>query len=301
MAEHSFLIREGEAGARLDVFLARVLPASRGQVRALLSAGGVRVDGSAVDLGAKGRILAVGQRVGLAEPTLAAASTPEPEADAPLTVLAQGEGWLAVDKPAGTPVHPLAPGERGTLLNALVARHPEVTGIGEGGLRSGVVHRLDVHTSGVLLFATEELRWQALREAFRSHRVQKRYRALVHGRLEGQGKLVLPLAVVRHRPARVGVVEPGDGRSRRTELRWKSLRVFAEHTLVEVAPRTGFLHQIRASLAHLGHPLVGDVAYGAPEGGAARHLLHAARVAVDDVVAESPDAADLADALARLV
>ncbi|MEN8160804.1 MAG: RluA family pseudouridine synthase [Myxococcota bacterium] len=301
MAEHSFLIREGEAGARLDVFLARVLPASRGQVRALLSAGGVRVDGSAVDLGAKGRILVAGQRVGLAEPTLAAASTPEPEADAPLTVLAQGEGWLAVDKPAGTPVHPLAPGERGTLLNALVARHPEVTGIGEGGLRSGVVHRLDVHTSGVLLFATEELRWQALREAFRSHRVQKRYRALVHGRLEGQGKLVLPLAVVRHRPARVGVVEPGDGRSRRTELRWKSLRVFAEHTLVEVAPRTGFLHQIRASLAHLGHPLVGDVAYGAPEGGAARHLLHAARVAVDDVVAESPDAADLADALARLV
>jgi 23S rRNA pseudouridine1911/1915/1917 synthase len=300
VAERSFEVGEGEAGARLDVFLARVLPASRGQVRALLSAGGVRVDGSVVDLGAKGRLLSAGQRVGLAEPTLAAANAPEPDRDAPLTVLAQGEGWLAVDKPAGTPVHPLAPGERGTLLNALVARHPEVTGIGEGGLRAGVVHRLDVQTSGVLLFATAEVRWRALREAFRSHRVQKRYRALVHGRLEGQGKLVLPLAVVRHRPARVGVVEAGDGRSRRTELRWKSLRVFADRTLVEVAPRTGFLHQIRASLAHLGHPLVGDVAYGAPEGEAARHLLHAARVAVDDVVAESPDAADFADALARL-
>jgi 23S rRNA pseudouridine1911/1915/1917 synthase len=297
VSERSFHVQEAEAGARLDVFLARVLPASRGQVRALLSAGGVRVDGNAVDLGAKGRILTPGQSVGLSEPTLTAASTPEPEPEVPLTVLARGSGWVAVDTPAGTPVHPLAPGERGTLLSALVARHPEVVGVGEGGLRSGVVHRLDVNTSGVLLFATEEPRWQGLREAFRSHRVKKTYRALVHGRLEGGDTLVLPLAVVRHRPARVGVVAEGDGRSRRTELAWKSLEVFADRTLVEVAPRTGFLHQIRASLAHLGHPLVGDVAYGAPEGEVQRHLLHAARVEVEDVVAASPDAEDFAGAL----
>jgi 23S rRNA pseudouridine1911/1915/1917 synthase len=257
------------------------------------------VDGGGVDLGAKGRILAAGQSIALSEPTVAAASAPEPEPEAELRVLAEGEGWIALDKPARVPVHPLAPGERGTLLNALVARHPEVTGIGEGGLRSGVVHRLDVDTSGVLLFATDELRWMDLRDAFRSHRVEKRYRALVHGRLEGEGELVLHLAVVRHRPARVGVVPAGDGRSRRTQLRWRSLEVFADATLVEVAPRTGFLHQIRASLAQLGHPLVGDVAYGAPEGSASRHLLHAARVAVEDVVAESPDAEDFAAALDR--
>jgi 23S rRNA-/tRNA-specific pseudouridylate synthase len=96
----------------------------------------------------------------------------------------------------------------------------------------------------------------------------------------------------------VGVVEPGANRSRRTALRWHSLELLAGATLVEVAPRTGFLHQIRASLAHLGHPVLGDVAYGAPEGVAERHLLHAARVDVDDVAAESPDAADFAAALA---
>jgi 23S rRNA pseudouridine1911/1915/1917 synthase len=299
VAERSFRVNEAEAGARLDVFLARALPASRGQVRALLAAQGVRVDGSEVGVGAKGLLLAAGQRVALSEPTLAAAATPEPEPEAPLGVLARGEDWIAVDKPAGTPVHPLSPGERGTLLNALVARHPEVTGVGEGGLRSGVVHRLDVDTSGVLLFALGELRWLELREAFRSHRVEKRYRALVHGRLAGEGALVLHLAVLRHRPARVGVVAAGDGRSRRTELAWRSLEVFESATLVEVSPRTGFLHQIRASLAHLGHPLVGDVAYGAPEGVASRHLLHASRVAVDDVAAESPDAEDLAAALAE--
>jgi 23S rRNA pseudouridine1911/1915/1917 synthase len=259
----------------------------------------VRVGAGATGLSAKGRLLEPGERVAVEEPALAAAVVPEPEPGAPLVVLAEGEGWLAVDKPAGVAVHPLAPGERGTLLNALVARHPEVRGIGEGGLRSGVVHRLDVDTSGVLLFATDELRWLDLREAFRRHRVAKTYRALVHGRLAGEGELVLHLSVLRHRPARVGVVEPGAGKSRRTELRWRTLEEFRDTTLVEVSPRTGFLHQIRASLAHLGHPLLGDAAYGAPEGFAARHLLHAARVAVDDVAAESPDAADFAEALGR--
>jgi 23S rRNA pseudouridine1911/1915/1917 synthase len=300
VVDRSWLVSETEAGARLDVFLARVLGASRGQVRALLAAGGVRVDAGAAGLAAKGHLLVEGQRVVLSEPTLAAAAAPTPEPDAKLVVLAEGDGWLAVDKPAGVPVHPLAPGEGGTLLNALAARHPEVTGIGEGGLRSGVVHRLDVQTSGVLLFATDERRWRELREAFRSHRVAKTYRALVEGRLEGQQELVLHLSVQRHRPARVGAVEPGAGRSRRTVLSWRSLAVFADATLVEVLPRTGFLHQIRASLAHLGHPVLGDVAYGAREGVAPRHLLHAARVEIDDVQAESPDAADFADALAGL-
>jgi 23S rRNA pseudouridine1911/1915/1917 synthase len=299
VSERSWVVNEAEAGARLDVFLARVLGATRGQVRRLLAAGGVRVGAGATGLSAKGRLLEPGERVAVEEPALAAAAVPEPEPGAPLVVLAEGEGWLAVDKPAGVAVHPLAPGERGTLLNALVARHPEVTGIGEGGLRSGVVHRLDVDTSGVLLFATDELRWLDLREAFRRHRVAKTYRALVHGRLAGEGELVLHLSVLRHRPARVGVVEPGAGKSRRTELRWRTLEEFRDTTLVEVSPRTGFLHQIRASLAHLGHPLLGDAAYGAPEGFAARHLLHAARVAVDDVAAESPDAADFAEALGR--
>jgi 23S rRNA pseudouridine1911/1915/1917 synthase len=297
--ERSWVVNEGEAGARLDVFLAGALGATRGQVRRLLAAGGVRVGGGAAGLPEKGRLLARGDRVAVQEPTLAAAAAPEPQRELELAVLAEGDGWVAVDKPAGVAVHPLAPGERGTLLNALVARHPEVTGIGEGGLRSGVVHRLDVDTSGVLLFATTELRWLDLREAFRRHRVAKTYRALVHGRLPGEGELVLHLSVLRHRPARVGVVDPGAGRSRRTQLTWRSLELFEDATLVEVSPRTGFLHQIRVSLAHLGHPVVGDVAYGAPEGMAPRHLLHAARVAVGDVFAESPDAEDFAEALAR--
>jgi 23S rRNA pseudouridine1911/1915/1917 synthase len=218
-----------------------------------------------------------------------------------LRVLARGPGWIAIDKPAGMPVHPLDPAETGTALNFVVARFPEIAGVGEAGLRSGVVHRLDVDTSGALLFATEQGRWEQLRGGFRAHRVEKIYRALVHGHLTGGGELVLHLAVAQHRPARVRVVEAGDARSRRTAMRWSALEQLRDATLVEARPATGFLHQIRASFAHLGHPVLGDAAYGAPPSPLApRHLLHAAYVGYRDVEAESPDAEDFAAALAAL-
>src|SRR5262249_48742973 len=206
-----------------------------------------------------------------------------PEGDLLLVVLARGRGWLAVDKPPGQPVHPLLREEGGTLLNALVARHPELHGVGEGGLRSGVVHRLDVDTSGVVLFATEEEAWQRLRGAFRAHRVDKLYRALVAGRLAGEGAIEPALSVVRHRPARVAVVGGARtgavGAPRLAGLRWRSLAHGRAATLLEVRPRTGFLHQIRATLAHLGHPVCGDPIYGTPgdASGVPRQMLHAAR------------------------
>lgn len=293
---------EPESGWRLDAWLAAALGASRAEVRRELARGSVTVEGRPVGLRAKGTTVAAGTTVEVASFEPPAERAPEPEPDAPLVLLASGPGWVAVDKPAGQPVHPLEPGERGTVLNALVARHPEILGVGEGGLRSGVVHRLDVDTSGVLLFATDEPRFEALRRAFRRHRVRKTYRAVVEGRLEGEGELELHLAVARHRPARVRVVPPDDPahgrRSRRTRLSWTALAALPDATLVEVRPVTGFLHQIRVSLAHLGHPVVGDAAYGArPTPLADRHLLHAARVAHADVDVSSPDPPELARAL----
>jgi 23S rRNA pseudouridine1911/1915/1917 synthase len=196
------------------------------------------------------------------------------------------------------PVHPYSTRERHTALNALATCRPEILGVGEGALRSGVVHRLDVDTSGVLVFATAQEVWERLRSAFRERRMVKVYRAIVAGRAEGEGHVEVGMVVARRTPARVRVTEGG----RRVELTWRALETVGEATLVEVRPRTGFLHQIRAALAHLGHPLVGDVGYGGPDApcGIERHLLHASRLEGAGIAAAAPDPADFQAALAEL-
>ncbi len=301
----SLPILEEDRGQRLDRFLAEHLRLSRSQVRRLLARGAVSIGGRSVNEAAKGLNLQPGpvvEVIPFARPEdQRAVSAP----DQPLRLLASGTGWLAVDKPAGTPVHPLREDETDTVLNALIGRYPEIHGVGEGGLRSGVAHRLDVDTSGVLLFATEEAAWQRLRGAFREHLVEKTYRALVIGALEGEGSLEVGLVTARHRPARVRVVADAElERARGVHigvLRWRSLEVFGGVTLVEVKPKTGFLHQIRVSLAHLGFPVLGDRTYGPANDPVAvpRQMLHAAYAGWGEIEASSPDPADFAAALAR--
>lgn len=299
-------VAAGDSGRRLDVFLAERLGLSRAQTRRLLDRGVVAVGGRTVGAGAKGVALAAGETVAVAPFARPGDERVRPEPEAPLRVVAEGPGWVAVDKPAGVPVHPLREDETGTLANALVARHPEMQGVGEGGLRSGVVHRLDVDTSGVMLFATGAAAWRRLRTAFAEHRVEKEYRALVLGRVEGGGAVELPLLLARHRPARVRVATDEEALRARgvwaASLSWTVEERFPRATLVSIRPRTGFLHQIRATFAHLGHPVAGDRTYG-PERdplGAARHLLHAARVAEGEIGGSAPDPPDLVEALGRL-
>jgi 23S rRNA pseudouridine1911/1915/1917 synthase len=300
---HSFVVADADVGRRLDVWLAERLGIGRAAVRRLLESGRVRADGRPLERRDKAVPLEAGRCVEVTAFAPPDARRAIAEPSLPLAVCAEGPGWIALDKPPGVPVHPLRDDETGTLLNALVARRPDVHGVGEGGLRSGVAHRLDVDTSGVVLFGTDAPTWQRLRAAFREHRAHKTYRALVVGRVEGDAEreLRVALAVKRHRPAYVRVVGAGEPGARRTSLRWRVLARGRGATLVEIQPKTGFLHQIRASFAHLGHPLCGDRSYGPPAAedpsGAARHMLHAARIAIDEIEAESPDAPDFAAAL----
>jgi tRNA pseudouridine32 synthase/23S rRNA pseudouridine746 synthase len=157
----------------------------------------------------------------------------------------------------------------------------------------------------VLLFATEEDAWQRLRGAFREHSVEKSYRALVIGTLEGEGSLEIGLVTARHRPARVRVVDEAElERARGVHIgvmHWRALEVFGSVTLVEVRPKTGFLHQIRVSLAHLGFPVVGDRNYGPASDPipVTRQMLHAARASWSDIEVSSPDPDDFRAALAQ--
>ena len=298
-----FEVTQGDAGMRVDRFLAQRLGLSRTEIRRLLDTGGVRLSGRSLVVGSKGVALRVGDRLEVDAYTPVSSQRASPQPELALSLLAQGPGWVAVDKPAGLPVHPLEPGESGTLLNALIARFPALHGVGEGGLRSGVVHRLDVDTSGVLLVATEVSSWQRLRAAFREHRVEKRYRAVVEGSPE-PGRVELPLVVAGHRPAHVRVARPGEKSSgvRRTETHWRVLARLSGASLLEVSPVTGYLHQIRATLAHLGAPVLGDARYASPEvaARAPRQLLHAASLRFEEIEVSAPDPPDFAQALREL-
>jgi 23S rRNA pseudouridine1911/1915/1917 synthase len=300
MGASRFEVSAAAADARLDAFLASALGVSRAEARRLLGRGLVRVGGAARGAAQKGERLATGTQVEVEPFVPSDEQRPLAESDLALAVLAEGPGWLVVDKPAGMPVHPFREEERATALGFVVARHPGVVGVGEGALRSGVVHRLDTPTSGCLAFAYEEEVWQRLRSAFRRHQMEKTYRAVVLGSLAGGGTLELEMTVAQHRPARVRVAPGG----RRVVLAWSALEALRGATLVEVRPVTGFLHQIRAAFAHLGHPLAGDLRYGAAEAGdasgAPRVMLHASRLAGAGVLAEAPDPPDLRETLARL-
>lgn len=277
-----------ERAARLDVFLCRRLDVSRGAARRMIEAGGIRIDDRVCPRA--GTALHTGQEVCVERRDLDAAPVPQGELD--VAVLAKGRGWIVVDKPAGVPVHPLLPRERDTVLNAVIARFPRIVGVGDGGLRCGVVHRLDVETSGALLLATSDLTWRRLRKAFGEHEVHKTYRAIVHGRLDGERRETAHLVVARHRPALVRVASSDAKGARACRLTWRAVDHFERHTLVEVDLETGFLHQVRVMLAHLGHPVVGDVTYGRSTDDAPRQMLHASAIRYRSIRARSPDPSD---------
>jgi 23S rRNA pseudouridine1911/1915/1917 synthase len=259
-------VEEGEVGLRLDAFLAR-----RGQApsvaaaRRLLAAGGVRVNGRPAR---KGDHLLRGAVVELRLAAAPAAGV-VPTAGAPLAVLYEDEHLVAVDKPAGVPSHPLGAGETGTLASALVARFPECAAASPDVREGGLAHRLDVGTSGVLIAARSRAVWSGLRRALGAEGgSEKRYLAEVvgsPGAPEGEDArepLVVeaPLGRVGRRAGRVRV---GAGRgllAARTEVRVLERR--GDTSLVEARLSAGRPHQVRAHLAHLGAPVLGDATYG---------------------------------------
>ena len=258
------------------------------------------MNGQQVHRGAKGRRLQAGDQVQVDPFTPDEQQRAVAASDLPLDIVAEGPAWVIVNKPVGVAVHPLRPEEDDTLLNALIARYPHIHGVGEGGLRSGVVHRLDLTTSGVVAFALDQSQWDRLRAAFRTHVIRKRYLAIVHGPLEGVARDVLPLVIRQHHPARVTVAESGERQARECGLRWRVLETFRDAAHVEIELETGFLHQVRVMMAHRGHPIVGDKVYGHEPHLADRSLLHAQTLAYQDIRGECDPPSDFISLLKTL-
>jgi 23S rRNA pseudouridine1911/1915/1917 synthase len=290
-----------DAGKRLDVFLQeRLSQHTRSRLQQWIKAGRVRLEGAPQRSSYR---LRGGERLEVerAEPPPLKA-VPE---DLPLKILYEDADVVAVDKPAGMVVHAGAGCRSGTLVNALLHRFGALSGVG-GELRPGIVHRLDRHTSGVLLVARNDAAHHRLAEQFASRQVEKVYLALVHGHVQAeQGRIEKPITRDRQRRVRM-TARLARGRAALTEYR--ILRRLPGFTLLEVRPHTGRTHQIRAHFASLGHPLAGDRLYGAPGRiGRDRLFLHACRVSFtqpstgERVTVESPLPGELERWLAGLL
>ena len=284
-------------GQRLDRAVADWRGLPRAAVLRLLEYGAITCNGKTMRRSNKGDLLRAGDRLTLAG-DYARGEAPLPDDAIGLDIVQAGDGWLIVNRPAGMPVRPHALDETGTVVNAVAARCPEMIGVGEGGLRSGVVHRLDTDTSGALLVATRQDAWERLRAVFAERRVEKRYLALVRGTPMEKGAARRDLRVASHQPARVEVEPEGKGRqdSRTCSLSWHLLERLGERaSLIEVDLHTGFLHQIRAMMCDLGHPVIGDHTYGSDLSpiDAPRQMLHAKSLAFGDIRAEAPMPGDM--------
>lgn len=268
-----------EAGTRLDVMLVqRIDGLSRARARRLIQDGRVRVNGSRARKGAR---LGIGDQVELDAVPSPVDFVPEPNPQLPLVVFYEDAELVIVDKPAGMPSHPLRAHERDTLANALLARYPEMAGVGYANREPGLVHRLDNDTSGLVIAARTNAAFEALRDRLKAAEIDKSYIALVDGALEPQ-TVRLWIAPHPSDSRRVQACDPDHPSARRAETEVVTARRVGSATLVEVRARVAVRHQIRCHLAAIGHPLVGDALYGGPhQTGLERHFLHASEIVVE--------------------
>ena len=286
-------------GERLDRFLAAQLPdLSRSRLHALIADGGVTVNGTAVRPSYKP---AGGDEIVVAVPA-AAPSALTPEAIS-LSVVYEDEDLLVIDKPAGMVVHP-APGHAGgTLVNAVLAHAPDLSGVG-GETRPGIVHRLDKDTSGLIVIAKNDRAHRHLAAQLKDRLMDKRYIALVDGAPQSEsGTVDAPIGRDPRRPQQMTAIASG----RPAVTHFRILDRFAKQTLLECKPVTGRTHQIRVHLASIGCPVVGDRVYGraVPSIPLDRHFLHAARLTFtlpsgEPRTFEAPLPAELTGALTRI-
>ena len=285
-------------GQRLDRIVALMGDISRADASACIAAGGVTVDGRPATSG-KVRLVE-GQNVTVDPSTFPQCELPQADPTVEFDVVHEDESVIEVDKPAGLVVHPGAGNMVGTLVNGLLARFPDIEGVGEP-MRPGIVHRLDAGSSGLLVVARTQEAADFLIEQFADHSCTRRYEALVWGVPEApHGIIDAPLGRSRSDPLKMAVV--ADGRWARTDYR--VLGTYSEPAVVsrlECRLETGRTHQIRVHLSSINHPLVGDPVYGQrrPNLGVKRPFLHAAELAFNHpatgerVTFNSPLAADL--------
>jgi 23S rRNA pseudouridine1911/1915/1917 synthase len=301
MEHRTVTVPDGLAGERLDAALARMFGFSRSRAAELISAGHVRVDGAT---SAKSDRVDPGSMLDVDIPAAIDPVAVVPETVEGIKIIHDDDALVVIDKPVGVAVHP-SPGWSGpTVVGHLAAAGFRIATSGASE-RQGIVQRLDVGTSGVMVIAKSEYGYSVLKNAFRSRTVDKTYHALVQGHPDPlRGTIDAPIG--RHPKHDYKFAVMGDGKHSVTHYETLEAHRFA--SLLEIHLETGRTHQIRVHMAALKHPCVGDPTYGgdpvlARRVGLDRQWLHAVRLGFEHpeggeyVEFESPYPDDLQRAL----
>ena len=295
------------AGERVDIALSRMLGLSRARASTLVDAGLIRVDGRIV---AKSHRLGADELIEIDEEGAADRSDTAEIAVArvvEIPILFEDDDLVVIDKPVGVAAHP-SPGWTGpTVTESLVASGHLLTDRGAAE-REGIVHRLDVGTTGAMVVAKSPAAYSSLKRQFKERSVDKEYHAVVHGLLDPlSGTIDAPIDRHPSKDYKWAVVHGG----RPSITHYETLEAWPRASLVEVHLETGRTHQIRVHMAAMRHPCVGDLTYGADptlsrELGLERQWLHARRLGFehpitgDRIDVQSPYPQDLSQALERL-
>lgn len=287
-------------GQRLDRVVSMLAGCSRSVASGLIDSGAVTLDGVVVTRTA--HRVRTGDHLRIEDGPDVDETVLEADPTVSFTVVSEDEHLVVVDKPAGLVVHPGAGNPDRTLVNGLLARYPSIASVGDP-VRPGIVHRLDVGTSGLMVVARTEESYEALVEAMAQRRVHRRYTALVGGHpAHARGVIDAPIGRSRRDPLRMTVTS--DGREARTHY-----RVEQEYdqpfdaALLRCDLETGRTHQIRVHLSEIGHPVVGDTRYGGRPTSLERPFLHARELSFthpitgDEISVTSDLPADLAGLL----
>ena len=300
--EHrSLLVPDGLAGERVDAAMARLFGFSRSRAAELIAAGNVTVDGEAA---MKSDRVSPGARLDVEIPPLVDPVAVVPETVEGISILYDDDAIVVIDKPVGVAVHP-SPGWTGpTVVGHLAGAGFRIATSGAAE-RQGIVQRLDVGTSGVMVITKSEHSYSVLKNAFRQRTVDKTYHALVQGHPDPlRGTVDAPIGRHPRYDYKFAVMAGG----RDSVTHYETLEAHRFASLLEIHLETGRTHQIRVHMAALKHPCVGDITYGADPVlarrlGLERQWLHAVRLGFEHpetgeyVEFESPYPADLQHAL----
>ena len=267
MSEENFLIENEGVGERLDIFLQHKFPSfSRSHIKNMIEKNCVFVNGKQVKSGYK---LRENDKISVTIKAPEKISTEEE--DVPFDIVYEDDDVVVVNKPQGLVVHPCTSTKCGTLVNGLLHRVKNLSGI-NGVLRPGIVHRLDKDTSGLLVVAKNDKAHIALQEQIKNKTCKRIYLAVLTGNLkEDSGEIVTKIARDKKDRKKMAVADIG----REAITNYRVLERFKDVCLVEFSLKTGRTHQIRVHAKYLNHPVVGDKVYGKEVKGLNGQLLHA--------------------------